>query len=98
MARWIFLGLTVLCFVSCSLTSTSTLRGVVAPLGGLLFALVTAWLFIAERVTQNSRSDADLMQDPETLKLLRERAARTADRNRQEATKSASDGASSGQS
>lgn len=83
MARWIALALTLLCFASCSMTSTSALRGVLAPLAGLVFALVTGWLFIAERVAGSSRNEGDLMQDPETLRLLRERAARTAARNRQ---------------
>lgn len=82
MARWIALGLTLLCFASCSMTSTSPLRGVFAPLAALLLGLVTGWLFIADRVSGSSRSEGDLMQDPETLRLLRERAARTAERNR----------------
>jgi hypothetical protein len=81
MARWIALAITLLCFVSCSFTSTSTLRGVVAPMGALLMCFVTAWLFAADRIAQNSRSDVAMMQDPETLRLMRERAARTAQRN-----------------
>ncbi len=84
MARWIALGITLLCFVSCSFTSTSALRGVVAPMGALLMCFVTAWLFVADRVAQNSRSDVAMMQDPETLRLMRERAARTAQRNRRD--------------
>ena len=83
MGRWIALGLTLLCFSACSLVSPNPVRGIFAPLAGLLLGMVTAWLFIADRVSQNTRSDADLMQDPETLRLLRERAARTAARNLQ---------------
>lgn len=85
MARWIALGITLLCFVSCSFTSTSSLRGVVAPMGALLMCFVTAWLFVADRVAQNSRNDVAMMQDPETLRLMRERAARAAQRNRADA-------------
>ena len=82
MARWIALGVTLLLFASCSFTSTSALRGVVAPMGALLMCFVTVWLFVADRVAQNSRSDVAMMQDPETLRLMRERAARVALRNR----------------
>ena len=78
MGRWIALGLTLLCFSACSLVSPNPMRGIVAPLMGLLMGMVTAWLFIADRVSQNTRSDSALLQDPETLRLLRERAARNA--------------------
>jgi hypothetical protein len=82
MARWIALAITLLFFVSCSFTSTSALRGLVAPMVALLMCFVTAWLFVADRVAQNSRSDVAMMQDPETLRLMRERAARASQRNR----------------
>lgn len=60
MARWIALGFTILCFVSCSFISTNPIRGIWAPLGVAIGSFATLFLFIRARVETVSRSGNEL--------------------------------------
>lgn len=75
MLRWIALGFTLLCMGSCSFISTSPLRGVLAPIGVVIGALVTMYLFVSERVAGSWRNESAVIVDPEVQALLRKRAA-----------------------
>lgn len=74
MLRWISLAVTLLCFGSCSFLSQNVFRGMVAPVGVIVFGLVTALLFARERVASVARSPMVAVIDPETQRLLRKRA------------------------
>lgn len=75
MGRWIALALTLLCFGSCSFLSQNTFRGMVAPIGVIVFGLVTVLLFARERVASVARPSVAAVIDPETQMLLRQRRA-----------------------
>jgi hypothetical protein len=79
MARWIALGFTLLCFVSCSFMSQNPIRGVAAPLGFAIGSFVTLYLFIRERVSSVARSGNEV--------YLSEMAKRAAAAKRVEALK-----------
>lgn len=82
MVRWIALGITVACFGSCSFMSQSVFRGMVAPLGVIVFGFITLLLFAHARVSGSARPSAAALLDGETQMLLRQRANRIAERNR----------------
>lgn len=75
MLRWIALGFTLICMMSCSFISTSPVRGVVAPLGVVIGSLITIYLFVSERVASAWRPESAAVIDPEVQALLRKRAA-----------------------
>lgn len=74
MARWISLALLVICFGSCSFMSTHPLRGIVAPIGVIVFGFLTLFLFIHERVAGVARPPVTATLDPVTQQLIRQRA------------------------
>ena len=74
MARWIALAITLICFGSCSFVSQSVFRGMVAPVGVIVFSLITLFLFIQHRVAAVARPPAAAILDPETQLLMRKRA------------------------
>lgn len=74
MARWIALGFTLLCFASCSFTSTDPLRGIIAPLGVMVGMFVTVYFFVVERVASVSRG-SDFVLDVADKELLKKLAA-----------------------
>jgi hypothetical protein len=82
MGRWIALGITLACFGSCSFMSQSVFRGMVAPLGVIVFGFITLLLFVHARVSGSARPSAAALLDAETQILLRQRASRIAERNR----------------
>lgn len=84
MARWIALGITLVCLGSCSFMSQSVFRGMVAPVGAIVFGFVTLLLFVHVRVVGAARPPAAAILDPETQMLMRQRAARLAEKNRAE--------------
>lgn len=65
--------------------SQSVFRGMVAPIGVIVFGLVTALLFAHARVVGVARPPAVAILDAETQILMRQRAARIAEKNRAEA-------------
>lgn len=73
MLRWVSLAITLLCFGSCSFLSQNVFRGMVAPIGVIVFGLVTLLLFARERVASVARSPVAAVIDPETQMLLRKR-------------------------
>jgi hypothetical protein len=82
MARWIALGITLVCFGSCSFISQNVFRGMVAPVGVVVFAFITLFLFVQARVSGSARPPASALLDAETQMLLRQRASRLAESNR----------------
>jgi len=74
MARWISLALLLICFGSCSFMSTHPLRGIVAPIGVIVFGFLTLFLFVQERVAGVARPPAAATLDPLTQQLMRQRA------------------------
>lgn len=74
MARWISLAITLLCFGSCSFMSTNPARGVLAPIGVIVFSFITLMLFVQARVAGVARPPAAAAMDPDTQALLRKRA------------------------
>jgi hypothetical protein len=82
MVRWIALGITLACFGSCSFMSQSVFRGMVAPLGVIVFGFITLLLFVHARVSGSARPPAAVLLDAETQTLLRQRASRLAESNR----------------
>ena len=82
MVRWIALGITLVCFGSSSFMSQSVFRGMVAPLGVVVFGFITLLLFVHARVKGSARPSGAAMLDAETQILLRQRASRIAERNR----------------
>lgn len=74
MARWISLAITLICFGSCSFISTNPLRGIVAPIGVIVFSFITLLLFVQVRVAGVARPPAAATLDPETQILMRRRA------------------------
>ncbi|MCE7931419.1 MAG: hypothetical protein DYH17_08595 [Xanthomonadales bacterium PRO6] len=74
MARWISLAITLLCFGSCSFISTNPWRGVIAPIGVIVFSFITLMLFVQARVSGVARPPVSAALDPETQALLRKRA------------------------
>jgi hypothetical protein len=81
MGRWIALGITLACFGSCSFMSQSVFRGMVAPVGVIVFGFITLLLFVQARVSQSARPAGAALLDAETQVLLRQRASRLAERN-----------------
>jgi hypothetical protein len=75
MARWIALGITLLLMGSCSFTSPDAFRGIVAPIGVVIFSFVSLFLFIQDRVGNVTRAPVSALMDAETQQLLRKRAA-----------------------
>lgn len=84
MARWIALGITLVCLGSCSFMSQSVFRGMVAPVGAILFGFITLLLFAHARIAGVARPPAAAILDPETQMLMRQRAARIAEKNKAE--------------
>jgi hypothetical protein len=82
MWRWIALGITLACFGSCSFMSQSVFRGMVAPVGVIVFGFITLFLFVHARVSESARPPASVLLDAETQMLLRQRASRLAEGNR----------------
>lgn len=82
MGRWIALGITLVCFGSCSFMSQSVFRGMVAPVGVIVFGFITLLLFIQARVSGSARPSGAALLDAETQQLMRQRASRIAERNR----------------
>lgn len=85
MARWIALGITLVCLGSCSFMSQSVFRGMIAPVGAIVFGFITLLLFVHVRVAGAARPPAAAILDPETQMLMRQRAIRIAEKNRTEA-------------
>lgn len=79
--RWVFLAITLLCMASCSFIAGSSSANLIAPLGAVVFGVLSLVAFISDRVEGASRGDSGLMSDPETLRMLSERAKATAARN-----------------
>ncbi len=75
MLRWVSLAITLLCFGSCSFLSQNVFRGMIAPVGVIVFGLVTVLLFARERVASVARPPVAAVIDPETQMLLRQRRA-----------------------
>ena len=75
MARWLTLAMTLICFGSCSVTSTSTFRGIVAPIGVVIFSLLSLYLFIHAKLAITARPPVTATLDPEVQMLMRKRAA-----------------------
>lgn len=75
MLRWVSLAVTLLCFGSCSFLSQNVFRGMIAPVGVIVFGLVTVLLFARERVASVARPPVAAVIDPETQMLLRQRRA-----------------------
>lgn len=82
MGRWIALGITLVCFGSCSFMSQNVFRGMVAPIGVIVFGFITLLLFVQARVQGSARPPAAAMLDAETQMLMRQRASRIAEQNR----------------
>lgn len=82
MGRWIALGITLVCFGSCSFMSQSVFRGMVAPIGVIVFGFITLLLFVQTRISGSSRPPGAALLDAETQTLMRQRASRIAERNR----------------
>lgn len=78
MGRWIALGITLVCLGSCSFMSQSVFRGMVAPIGAIVFGFITLLMFVQVRVAGAARPPATALLDPETQSLMRQRAARLA--------------------
>lgn len=76
MARWMALGITLLLMGSCSFVSTSVFRGMIAPIGAVVFSFISLYLFVHDRVAHTTRPPAAILMDAETQRLLRERAER----------------------
>jgi hypothetical protein len=81
MGRWIALGITLVCFGSCSFLSQSVFRGMVAPIGVIVFGFVSVLLFAQARINATARPPAAAILDPETQALMRQRAQRIAEQN-----------------
>ena len=81
--RWVLLVLTLLCMGSCSFFSTASSASLLFPIGAAVFGLACVVAFVSDRISSVSRGDSALMTDPETLKLLGERARAAAARNSQ---------------
>ncbi len=79
--RWVFLTITLLCMASCSFIASSSTAGLIAPIGAVVFGVLAVIAFASHRIEGVSRGDSALMADPETLKLLGDRAKATAARN-----------------
>lgn len=84
MGRWIALGITLVCLGSCSFVSQSVFRGMVAPVGVIVFGFITLLMFVQVRVADAARPPATAILDPETQLLMRQRAARIAGQNQAE--------------
>ncbi len=85
MGRWVALGITLICLSSCSFMSQSVFRGMVAPIGVIVFGFITLLMFVHVRVSSASRPPAAAVLDPETQILMRQRAARIAQKNQADA-------------
>ena len=85
MGRWIALGITLVCLGSCSFMSQNVFRGMVAPVGVIVFGLITLLLFVQARVDGAARPPTAAVLDPEVQMLMRQRAARLAEKNKAEA-------------
>lgn len=79
--RWVLLILTLLCMGSCSFFSSASSASLLAPIGAAVFGIACAIAFFNDRIGGVSRGDSALMSDPETLRLLGERAKAAAARN-----------------
>ena len=75
MARWIALGVTLLCLGSCSFMSLNTFRGMIAPVGVVIGSIITAFLFVQARIEANARPEAIVVMDPKTQEALKHKAA-----------------------
>ena len=85
MGRWIALGITLVCLGSCSFMSQDVFRGMVAPIGVIVFGFITLLMFVQVRVASAARPPSAAILDPETQMLMRQRAARLAEKNQAEA-------------
>jgi len=75
MARWIAMGVTLLCFASCSFMSQNAFRGMLAPVGVVIGSIVTVFLFVQARIAVNARPETAVVLDPKTQEVLKQRAA-----------------------
>lgn len=73
--RWIALGITLLCFASCSFMSQNVFRGMVAPIGVLIGSIVTVFMFVQARVEGVARPEAVVVLDLKTQEALKQKAA-----------------------
>ena len=85
MGRWIALGITLVCLGSCSFMSQSVFRGMLAPIGVIVFGFITLLMFVQARVAGAARPPTAAVLDPEVQMLMRQRAARLAEKNKAEA-------------
>lgn len=81
--RWVLLILTLLCMASCSFLANASTASLLLPIGAAVFGIACVISFINHRLGSVSRGDAALMSDPETLRMLSERAKRAAARSAQ---------------
>ncbi len=73
--RWVALGITLLCFASCSFTSQNVFRGMVAPLGVLIGSIITVFMFVQARVALSARPETALVLELKTQEALKQKAA-----------------------
>ncbi len=79
--RWVLLILTLLCMGSCSFLANASTASLLLPIGAAVFGIACVISFLNHRIGSVSRGDGALMSDPETLRMLSERAKRAAARN-----------------
>jgi|CXWL01.1.fsa_nt_gi hypothetical protein len=73
--RWIALGITLLCFASCSFISQNVFRGMIAPVGVVLGSIVTVFMFVHARIAVGARPETVVVMDPKTQEALKQKAA-----------------------
>ena len=73
--RWIALGITLLCFASCSFISQHVFRGMIAPVGVLVGSIVTIFMFVQARIEGNARPETMVVLDLKTQEVLKQKAA-----------------------
>lgn len=79
--KWIWVIVTLVLAFSTSFTSTSVFRGVIAPIGTLLFAFISVMAFVQAKIDANARPQ-QYQPSPEER-----RALEAAERKRIEALK-----------
>lgn len=67
--KWIWVIITLVLAFSTSFTSTSVFRGVIAPLGTLLFAFIAVMAFVQAKIRANAQPQ-QYQPSPEELKAL----------------------------
>lgn len=79
--KWIWVIITLVLAFSTSLTSTSVFRGVIAPIGTLLFSFISVMAFVQAKINANAQPQ-QYQPSAEELKALE-----AAERKRIEAIK-----------